>query len=113
MGFAVRTAIGRVIGQRPELSSFERIPGCGLQRSLTERLAGESGEAAWQRAMVEIEGALVPGFIIEALSDGRFTVFVPSVPTSLAGAVYILAQDRVHPVDMPFTQAVKLISRWG
>jgi len=38
---------------------------------------------------------------------------VPSVPTPLAGAVYILDRARVHPIDVPFTQAVKSISRWG
>ena len=53
-------------------------------------------------------------FIIEELEDGgRLTVFVPSVPTPLAGAVYILTADRVHPLNIPFTQAVKVISRWG
>ena len=113
VGFAVRTAAGRAIGERLERSFFERIPGYALLRSLTQRLAGESGETAWQPALVEIEEALVPGFIIEALDDGRFTVFVPSVPTPLAGAVYVLAGDRVHPLDVPFTQAVKSISRWG
>jgi uncharacterized membrane protein len=47
------------------------------------------------------------------LDDGRFTVFVPSVPTPLAGAVYILARERVHILDVPFTQAIRSISRWG
>ena len=32
---------------------------------------------------------VVPAFIIEELDDGRLTVFVPSVPTPLAGAVYV------------------------
>jgi uncharacterized membrane protein len=63
--------------------------------------------------MVEIEDALVPAFIIEELNDGRMTVFVPSVPTPLAGAVYVLDRQRVHPLDIPFTQAVSAISRWG
>jgi len=40
-------------------------------------------------------------------------VFVPSVPTPFAGAIYILSPDRVHPLNVPFTQAVKAISRWG
>lgn len=67
----------------------------------------------WKPALVEIEDALVPAFIIEELDDGRFTVFVPSVPTPLAGAVYILGPERVHIVDIPFTQAISTISRWG
>jgi uncharacterized membrane protein len=55
----------------------------------------------------------VPAFIIEELDDGRYTVFVPSVPTPLAGAVYVMARERVHPLDVPMTQALVAISRWG
>jgi uncharacterized membrane protein len=67
----------------------------------------------WKTALVEIEDALVPAFIIEEHDDGRFTVFVPSVPTPFAGAVYVLNAARVHPIDVPFAQALQSISKWG
>jgi uncharacterized membrane protein len=113
VGAAVRTRAGRAVRERMEVVFFERLPGYGLLRSLTQRLAGDSDETAWKPALVEIEDALVPAFIIEELDDGRSTVFVPSIPTPLAGAVYILGQERVHPLDIPFTQAIRSISRWG
>lgn len=114
IGVAVRTPAGRVIRERIEKSLFERIPGYALFRSLTQRMAGKNDEEnVWKPALAEIEEALVPSFIIEELADGRFTVFVPSVPTPFAGAVYILTPDRVHPLDVPFTQALKSVSRWG
>lgn len=111
-GVAVRTRAGLGVWNRVEKSFFERLPGYSLIRSLTQRMAGEDREAAWKPALAEVEEALVPAFIIEEL-DGRFTVFVPSIPTPLAGAVYILTAERVHPLDVPFTQAIKTISRWG
>jgi len=113
IGAAVRTPTGRAIRERIERVFFERMPGYTLLRSLTQRLAGKDEENVWKPALAEIEEALVPAFIIEELEDGRFTVFVPSVPTPLAGAVYILSPERVHPLDVPFTQAVKSVSRWG
>ena len=113
VGLAVRTRTGRAVRNRLEVVFFERLPGYALLRSLTQRLAGDGGETAWRPAMAEIEDALVPAFIIEELPDGRFTVFVPSIPTPFAGAVYILDRQRVHVVDVPFTDAVKSISRWG
>lgn len=113
VGLAVRTESGRAARERMEVALFGRLPGYGLLRSLTQRLAGDSEESTWMPALIDIEEALVPGFIIEALDDGRFTVFVPSVPTPLAGAVYVLSPERVHILDIPFTQAVKSISRWG
>ena len=113
IGVAVRTRLGRSLRKSMETSLLERIPGYSLFRSLTQQLAGQGQQDAWKPALAEIEDALVPAFIIEALEDGRLTVFVPSVPTPLAGAVYILQSERVHPLDIPFAQAIKAVSRWG
>jgi len=113
VGAAVRTGPGRALRERFEKMFFEKLPGYGLLRGLTQRLAVDDDETAWKPALVEIEDALVPSFIIEELDDGRLAVFVPSVPTPLAGAVYILARERVHAVDIPFTQAISVVSRWG
>ena len=113
VGVAVGTRAGRAVREQIERVFFERLPGYGLIRSLTQRLAGQGDQTAWKPALVEIEEALVPGFIIEEHADGQYTVFVPSVPTPFAGAVYILTPARVHPLDVPFTQAIRSISRWG
>jgi uncharacterized membrane protein len=113
IGAAVRTRAGRVAGERIEKGFFERIPGYAIIRSLTHQLTGDTRETAWKPALAEIEEALVPAFIIEELEDGRYTVFVPSVPTPLAGAVYVLDPGRVHPVDVPFTHSLQILSRWG
>jgi len=113
VGASLRTRAGRSVRERIEKSLFEKIPGYALIRSLTQRMAGKDEESAWKPALVEIEEALVPGFIIEEHEDERFTVFVPSVPTPFAGAVYILDRARVHPLNVPFTQAIKAVSKWG
>jgi uncharacterized membrane protein len=112
IGVAIRTAAGRSVRERIEKSFFERIPGYALFRSLTQQMAADSREKVWKPALAEIEDALVPAFIIEESKDA-YTVFVPSVPTPLAGAVYILDRKRVHPLDVPFTQALQVVSRWG
>ena len=113
IGLGMKTPIGRATWERMENSLFQRLPGYALFRSLTQQLAGKTEDKTWKPALAEIEDALVPAFIIEELENRSFTVFVPSVPTPLAGAVYILTSDRVHPLDVPFTQAIKTISRWG
>ena len=40
----------------------------------------------------------MPAFLIEKHTDGQFTIFVSSSPTPMAGAIYILQPERVHPV---------------
>jgi uncharacterized membrane protein len=113
IGAAVRTRAGQAIRERIEKSLFEKIPGYALVRSLTQQLAGNPQDQTWKPALAEIEEALVPAFIIEELDDGSFTVFVPSAPTPLTGSIYILTPERVHPVNVPLTHAIKSLSRWG
>ena len=113
IGVGIRTRKGGMVREWLEKSLFERIPGYALIRSLTQQLAGSSHERIWKPAFVEIEEALVPAFIIEEFEDGRYTVFVPSIPTPLAGAVYVLDRKRVHLLDVPFTDALRAISKWG
>lgn len=113
IGAAARTRTGRTARERIEHSVLARIPGYELFRSLTQQLAGSREEHVWKPALAEIEEALVPAFVIEEFEDGRFTVFVPSAPTPISGSIYVLTPDRVHPLDVPFTHAVKALSRWG
>ena len=113
VGIAVRTRRGSAIRHRLERAFFQRLPGYALLRSLTQRLAGDSDAEAWKPALVETGDGLVPAFVIEEHDDGRLTVFVPSVPTPFAGAVLILGREKVHILDVPFTQAIKAVSQWG
>ena len=115
VGAVLATQRGQVVLERAERQLFERIPGYAVLRGLTQQLAstGRKDETSWKPALVEIEDALVPGFVIEELADGRYTVFVPSVPTPMAGAVYVLGRERVHLVNVKFPQALRTVSRWG
>jgi len=113
VGLVVRTSVGTRAKDAFERSVLEKIPGYTVVRGFARRVSGDESEAAFRPALVELEDALSPAFIIEELEDGRYTVLVPSVPTPAAGALFILPRERVHPVDVPFTQAVRVISKWG
>jgi uncharacterized membrane protein len=112
-GLIVRTGPGLRAKNAFEGAVLERLPGYTLLRGLAGRFTGRGDEPTFSPALVEIEEALVPALIIEKLDDGSFTVLVPSVPTPMAGALYILPPERVHPVDVPFTSALKVFTKWG
>lgn len=113
VGVAVRTRVGRRVRHRVDTTLFERIPGYALFRGLTHQLLGHRRQSAWRPALVSLEDGLAPAFVIEEFDDGRYTVFVPSVPTPFAGNVYVLSRDRVYPIDVPFVQAIQAVSQWG
>ena len=112
-GLIVRTGPGLRAKNACEAAILEKLPGYALLRGLAGRMAGQVDEPTFAPALAEIEDALVPALIIEELEDGSYTVLVPSVPTPMAGALYILPRGRVHPVDVPFATALKVFSKWG
>jgi uncharacterized membrane protein len=113
VGLLTRTRPGKRIGHWLTQHIFDRIPGFALMRGMTRQFAGDKEEQLFQPALVEIEEARVPAFIIEKHADGQFTVFVSSSPTPMAGAIYILPPERVHPVDVPLTKAMVCVTKWG
>jgi len=112
-GLILKTRIGRLIYLTGERRILERLPGYSLMRSLSRQITGQEEGVSFSPALVEIEQALVPAFLVEEHEDGSYTVFVPASPTPTIGSLYILPRERVHPVDVPFAKAVKCVGQWG
>lgn len=112
-GLVLRTGLGFRAKEAADRYLLEKIPGYTLLRGFAGRLVGQGEGETFAVALAEIEDALVPAFVIEEHGDGHYTVLVPSVPTPMAGSVYILPRERVHLVDVPFPKALKVISKWG
>jgi uncharacterized membrane protein len=113
VGLLTRTQLGQRLGHWILENILDRIPGFALIRGMTRQFVGNKEETLFQPALVEIEEALVPAFIIEKHMDGQFTVFVSSSPTPMAGAIYILSPERVHPVEVPLRKAMVCVTKWG
>jgi uncharacterized membrane protein len=112
-GVFIQTPLARSFASAMDGGILIAIPGYRLVRSLLQRVTGEQHDQTWAVALVEIEEALVPGFVVEELPDGQYTVFIPSVPTPAAGTVYIMEPHRVHIVDVSFPQALRCVAQWG
>lgn len=112
-GLLIRTAVGRRVQQVLEGSVLRRVPGYTVLRGMAEQLDKSHHGATFASALVEIEEALTPGFIVERHADGRFTVFIPSAPTPAVGSIYIIRGDRVHEVDVPLVKTAACVTKWG
>lgn len=113
-GLVLRTEAGRRGLDALQHGVLGQIPGYNTLRTMLTRITGtDDGTDAFAPALVEIEEALVPAVIVEDLPDGQFVVLVPSVPTPFAGALYILPPARVHRVDIPLKDLLRIYARWG
>jgi len=72
VGALIQTAIGAKAEHAAERAVLEKIPGYTVLRSLASRLSGHPETASFQPVLVELEEALVPGFIVEQHSGIPF-----------------------------------------
>jgi uncharacterized membrane protein len=112
-GLVVRTGPGGRGVRQLQDHFLGKIPGYKLLRNLVGRLSGDEAAEGFIPALVVIEEALVPALIVEELPDGQVVVLVPSVPTPVAGSLYILPADRVHRINVPLADLFKVYSKWG
>ena len=112
VGLALMTWPGKPLGRWVEKGVLDRIPGYSIIRSVLRRSVGDD-TSEFRVAFVEIEEALVVGYVVEEFTDGRYTVFVPGSPSAFSGAVYVLTPERVHIIDVPFMQAFQSMTKWG
>jgi uncharacterized membrane protein len=113
VGLVIRTTIGARLQRFAEKRVLEKLPGYTMVRGFAGQLTALEKTEGFQPVLVEIEEALAPAFLIEEYAGERCTVFVPSVPTPMAGAIYIIARSRVHPLNVPVTAVLNCISKWG
>jgi len=114
VGSLVHTAIGRVIGRSLRENIFTHIPGYQSLCNISRQFGDQTMRDGFQPALIDVEdGCLTPAFLIEDHANGRSTVFMPSVPTPMAGSILIMPSERVYPIDVPVTAMMKCISKWG
>jgi uncharacterized membrane protein len=114
VGLLVHTAVGRVIGRTLGENVFNRVPGYQPLRNIARQFSEMNANDGFKPALIEVEdGCLAPAFLIEVHANGLSTVFMPSVPTPMAGSIFIMPSGRVRPIDVPVTTMMKCISKWG
>lgn len=113
VGMVVRTGPGQRVVDAIQYWVLEKIPGYKMLRNMVVGISRDDSTGTLAPALVEIEEALVPAVIVEELPDGQFVVLVPSVPTPIAGALYILPAARVHRVNVPLRRLLQVYTRFG
>src|SRR5687768_13326417 len=68
-GLLAQTRAGRVAGTSLESAILNRIPGYSMVRSITRRIGNLEESEKYAPALVEIEDALVPAFVVEEHVD--------------------------------------------
>lgn len=112
-GLFANTSLAKKLVNWLESVLLSNIPGYTFIKSLGEEAAGTAPAHSQQAVLVRFDDASQIGFLVERISGGQVVVFIPDPPNPLAGGVFIFDEDRVTPLEVPSTSAVKCLRKLG
>jgi uncharacterized membrane protein len=98
---------------RLEAGVLRFVPGYEFVRMRLAMMMGKDESALERAILVRIDDGWSPAMLIEEGSDGKCTVFVPDVPKSNSGSVYIVEPDQVKHLNVKFKDLDIAIRNYG
>lgn len=112
-GLLARMPSGRRITRWFEESILGGLPQYRMVKSVAEGLAQIEAGDGMQPVLMRGDEGWQLGYWIEDLPGGWVAVFLPAAPTPMSGNVLYVTADRVRPLDIPMTEAMRLVKRVG
>lgn len=89
------------------------VPGYEYVRMKLAMMVGTEDSTLDRGVLVRIDDGWSPALMIEQGDDGKCTVFVPDVPKSNSGSVYIVEPDQVRHLNIKFKKLDMAIRNYG
>lgn len=98
---------------RLESGVLRFVPGYEYVRMRLALMVGKDDSNLQRAVMVRIDDGWSPAFLMEEEPEGQCTVFVPDVPKSNSGSVYIVEREQVKFLKVKFNVLDIAIRNYG
>jgi uncharacterized membrane protein len=112
-GLFASTRIAKAFAQGLETTILSRVPGYRFMKTVGEGMAGIEQDAKHETVLARIEEAWQIAFVVERLDSGNVVVFIPDAPSPWSGSIFIMTLDRIKPIQLPLSSAMKCIANLG
>jgi uncharacterized membrane protein len=112
-GLLARTAAAEKVVQKLEDSILSFVPGYSFMKSMNENILGLESKDDLKVILVPTDAGLQFAFLIEQVSDEKFTVFIPDAPNPWSGSVVFVDKKDITEIDITQKQALACIRKLG
>ena len=112
-GLLARTAAAEKVVQKLEDGILSFVPGYSFMKSMNENILGLESKDDLKVILVPTDAGLQFAFLIEPVSDDKFTVFIPDAPNPWSGSVVFVDKKDITEIDITQKQALACIQKLG
>lgn len=112
-GLLARTAAAEKVVQKLEDGILSFVPGYSFMKSMNENILGLESKDDLKVILVPTDAGLQFAFLIEPVSDDKFTVFIPDAPNPWSSSVVFVDKKDITEIDITQKQALACIRKLG
>jgi uncharacterized membrane protein len=112
-GLIARAAIARKLVDALEANVLAKLPAYALLKTKTQSMLSPEDIEGMSVVVVRFDDAWQIGFEIERIEGGKVALFLPGSPDPWSGAVCVMEEDRVTPLDLPVATVAGIARRLG
>ncbi|MDQ6470326.1 DUF502 domain-containing protein [Flavobacterium sp. LHD-80] len=112
-GLLAKTVYVARLIQKLEDSVLSFVPGYSFIKNMNENMLGFESNENLKVILVPTDAGLQFAFLIEQISEEKFTVFIPDAPNPWSGSVVFVEKKDIQDIDITQKQALACIRKLG
>lgn len=112
-GLLAKTANAKKLVQKLEDGILSFVPGYSFIKNMNENILGFESNENLKVILVPTDAGLQFAFLIEQISEEKFTVFIPDAPNPWSGSVVFVDKKDIQDIDITQKQALACIRKLG
>jgi uncharacterized membrane protein len=112
-GLLARAALARRVVGALEANVLARVPAYALLKTKTQSMLSPEDIEGMAAVAVRFDDAWQIAFQIERIDGGMVALFLPGSPDAWAGAICIVEEERVTPLDLPVAAVARIARQLG
>ncbi|RED25263.1 putative membrane protein [Flavobacterium cutihirudinis] len=112
-GLLAKTMAAKNLVQKLEDGVLSFVPGYSFMKSMNENILGIESNDDLKVILVPTDAGLQFAFLIEQISEEKFTVFIPDAPNPWSGSVVFVDKKDIQDIDITQKQALACIRKLG
>jgi uncharacterized membrane protein len=112
-GLLARLALARKAVDALEANLLSRLPAYALLKTKTQSMLSPDDIEGMSVVVMRFDDSWQLGFEIERIEGGKVALFLPGSPAPWSGAVCIVEESRVTPLDLPVAAVAQMVRRLG
>ncbi|KAF2507799.1 DUF502 domain-containing protein [Flavobacterium zhairuonense] len=112
-GLIAKTANAKKLVEKLEDGILSFVPGYSFMKNMNENILGIESKDDLKVILVPTDAGLQFAFLIEQISEDKFTVFIPDAPNPWSGSVVFVEKKDIQDIDITQKQALACIRKLG